>query len=491
MDYPETAIGYFGEHHVNSFSTIYKDTKNLTLRTSTHRSGYAGDWMSDIKYPRMLVSLTFEDFDFKNIEMRNVSLPPLINVLKFKNVNLQDIPDHLPRFLTELIISNCSNMYPPTNELKDLIYLKKLTFYGCGETAEQSMHSELDFESGVLPDSLEELNCSFSNLLTIPSRLPPNLRRLYCEGNYLTYLPELPQTLEYLHCSENNSLELPDKLPESLNDLECCWILMENGPPKFPERLKLLSCRSNEIVRFDKDALPRGLEYLDIGGNELTELPDLPDGLLDLHADTNAITKLPLVLPRKLQNLSVGYNGITSLPSLPPCLLELDCDTCENLEELPEELPEKLQKLNIEATKIKRIPRLPETIRVLKCRSDKLEEITNVPYLIPYKGTNLRLPEGVLESDCVKAYKRFHPLIRQMQKFRKKMRWLILVRCVVRYERQRQKMKRQLHPSHISGLVRTHGVAFDDQVHINEPVYWKAINNKRRKLEIELELENE
>lgn len=68
------------------------------------------------------------------------------------------------------------------------------------------------------------------------------------------------------------------------------------------------------------DALPERLdelarlERLDVGGNRLTKLPELPGGLRELYIDDNQIAELP-ALPR-LAVLDANRNRLTHLPPL-------------------------------------------------------------------------------------------------------------------------------------------------------------------------------
>jgi len=45
---------------------------------------------------------------------------------------------------------------------------------------------------------------------------------IYCDGNYLTSLPELPNSLQTLYCHCNYLTKLPE-LPNSLQILDCSY----------------------------------------------------------------------------------------------------------------------------------------------------------------------------------------------------------------------------------------------------------------------------
>ena len=70
-----------------------------------------------------------------------------------------------------------------------------------------------------LPEKMEELDCSNSNLTELP-KLPKSLLYLDCGYNELSELPELPKGLVRLICFFNDLSELPE-LPDSLEYLYC------------------------------------------------------------------------------------------------------------------------------------------------------------------------------------------------------------------------------------------------------------------------------
>jgi len=70
--------------------------------------------------------------------------------------------------------------------------------------------------------------------------------------------------------------------------------------------------------------LPEGLERLYCTNNQLTKLPKLPKGLERLYCDNNQLTELP-ELPKGLKYLYCGNNKLTKLPEIPKGLRELYC----------------------------------------------------------------------------------------------------------------------------------------------------------------------
>lgn len=124
----------------------------------------------------------------------------------------------------------------------------------------------------LLPNSLEELYCSFCELTELP-RLPPTLKIIGCADNKLTQLPMLPHTLKKLRCNNNLLTELPALLPTSLVYLGCSSNQLTELP-ELPPTLKILECDNNELTELP--ALPPTLEELSCSGNQIKKITNIP-----------------------------------------------------------------------------------------------------------------------------------------------------------------------------------------------------------------------
>jgi Leucine-rich repeat (LRR) protein len=113
-----------------------------------------------------------------------------------------------------------------------------------------------------------------------------NLKKLFCDNNLLTKLPELPNSLKDLSCSFNQLNQLPE-LPHSLGTLSC-FNNQLTSLPELPNSLESLSCNNNQLTSLPE--LPNSLEKLYCFNNKLTSLPELPNSLEKLYCFNN---KLP------------------------------------------------------------------------------------------------------------------------------------------------------------------------------------------------------
>jgi Leucine-rich repeat (LRR) protein len=150
------------------------------------------------------------------------------------------------------------------------------------------------------------------NLTELPAKLPSCITNLYCSGNKLTKLPDnLPATLQCIDCSNNRITKLPDNL--NLLKLSCSYNMITELP-SLPDCLMQLECNNNLLIRLP-DVLPEHLEELDCSHNKLMELPTmLPKRLLKLFCNNNKLTKLPDI-PECLRELRYRKNNNLFVPA--------------------------------------------------------------------------------------------------------------------------------------------------------------------------------
>jgi len=123
--------------------------------------------------------------------------------------------------------------------------------------------------------------------------------------------------------------------------------------------LTSLHCHNREIENLDGLQYFTSLQDLVLASNQLTVLPELPDGLIELHCASNQLTVLP-ELPDGLSYLNCSSNPLTVLPELPDGLTYLYCAS-NQLTVLPE-LPETLNTIALDATEIECVQYYPEQL---------------------------------------------------------------------------------------------------------------------------------
>ncbi|EJY4026732.1 type III secretion system effector E3 ubiquitin transferase SspH1 [Salmonella enterica] len=150
----------------------------------------------------------------------------------------------------------------------------------------------------------------------------------------LTTLPDrLPPHITTLVIPDNNLTSLPE-LPEGLRELEVSGNLQLTSLPSLPQGLQKLWAYNNWLTSLP--TLPPGLGELAVSNNQLTSLPEMPPALRELRVSGNNLTSLP-ALPSGLQKLWAYNNRLTSLPEMSPGLQELDVSH-NQLTRLPQSL---------------------------------------------------------------------------------------------------------------------------------------------------------
>ncbi|KRT26977.1 E3 ubiquitin--protein ligase [Salmonella enterica subsp. enterica serovar Infantis] len=150
----------------------------------------------------------------------------------------------------------------------------------------------------------------------------------------LTTLPDrLPPHITTLVIPDNNLTSLPE-LPEGLRELEVSGNLQLTSLPSLPQGLQKLWAYNNWLVSLP--TLPPGLGDLAVSNNRLTSLPEMSPALRELRVSGNNLTSLP-ALPSGLQKLWAYNNRLTSLPEMSPGLQELDVSH-NQLTRLPQSL---------------------------------------------------------------------------------------------------------------------------------------------------------
>ena len=155
-----------------------------------------------------------------------------------------------------------------------------------------------------LPENTETINVSNKNLTDIPplNRFT-NLKKLYCDNNQLTQLPQLNSSLEILNCSNNRLTQLP-QLNSSLEILNCSNNRLTQLP-QLNSYLQDLRCYNNQLTQLPE--LNSYLQYLFCYNNQLTQLPELNSSLEILKCYNN---ELPFKLIYKAQLTNIKRNEL-------------------------------------------------------------------------------------------------------------------------------------------------------------------------------------
>ena len=157
------------------------------------------------------------------------------------------------------------------------------------------------------------------------------------------------------------------------------------------------------------------LEVFRCEDNNLTELPNLPNSLIELYCSNNELTELP-DLPNSLIYLECYYNNLTELPILPNTLIYLNCHH-NNLTELPN-LPNLLEHLNCSYNNLTELLNLPNLLKFLMCNNNNLTELPNLPNSLTWlycKDNKLYLTYPNLEIKTINKTNLKNIIIKRMK----------------------------------------------------------------------------
>ena len=195
--------------------------------------------------------------------------------------------------------------------------------------------------------------------------LPANTTRIVLANKGLTSVPSLARftKLTYVNLEGNKLTTLPE---------------MPNG-------ICHINCTSNRLETLE--GLPDSVKELYVSGNKIRRITKLPTNLNILHISKNLLQSID-ALPPVLKVLSCDGNNLTKLPELPNTLNILWCFHNKDLNMLPE-IPASLRVLFCSKCSIRRIPRLPDALYELVCNDNPITVIENLP-------TNLRMQNTTL-----------------------------------------------------------------------------------------------
>lgn len=172
--------------------------------------------------------------------------------------------------------------------------------------------------------------------------------------------------LKNLSCVSNSLTNLPP-LPNSILEIDCSMNPLSQLPI-LPSSLSYLSCYNCQLTSLPS-TFPASLIYFNCSNNSLAGLPVLPNSLVSLYCSSNQLTSLPL-LPSSLLYVDCSNNQLTQLPVLPVTLSRINC-SFNQLTSLPQ-LPFNLNVLNCSHNNISCFPLFPNSLQ-------KYVQTTSIP----------------------------------------------------------------------------------------------------------------
>ncbi|HFS2386232.1 TPA: T3SS effector leucine-rich repeat protein EspR3, partial [Escherichia coli] len=128
--------------------------------------------------------------------------------------------------------------------------------------------------------------------------------------------------------------------------------------PPLPEWIEMLSLVYNEL---DSIQVPESCKELELDFNNLTEFPQVPDGITLISVNNNLISYIDS-FPPKAKKIFICHNKLSEIPALPDTAKVFDCSE-NNIKEI-RWFPKNLKEAYIEYNKIEVIPAIPGNLKL-------------------------------------------------------------------------------------------------------------------------------
>ena len=210
----------------------------------------------------------------------------------------------------------------------------------------------------TLSEDVEEIDIKGQGLTFLPSLSHfKNLKKLDASINQLTYITDFPETLEYINIQGNRLKQIPP-FPKNLKTFIASHNQLESLPDT-PDTLISLFCKSNRIEKLPK--LSINLQRMNVSNNLIESIESFPPKLKILVLRNNIISSLP-TLPKSIYKIDIAENNISKLPEIPINTRILNCED-NGIQEI-KSLPKRLEQFHCQQNLLREYPELPKNLRI-------------------------------------------------------------------------------------------------------------------------------
>ena len=189
------------------------------------------------------------------------------------------------------------------------------------------------------------------------------------------------------------------------NELDLSSLFLGSVPP-LPEWIEMLNLIENEL---DSIQVPESCKELELDFNNLTEFPQVPDGITLISVNNNLISHIDS-FPPKAKIISICHNKLSEIPAIPDTTEVFDCG-CNKIQEI-RYFPKNLEKALIEYNNIEAVPAIHSKLKLLFIECNPIKEaflmpwtLTGICYEISQRKYIVTNPDDYDKySDMVKKY---------------------------------------------------------------------------------------
>ncbi|HHZ5761975.1 TPA: DUF5503 domain-containing protein [Escherichia coli] len=189
------------------------------------------------------------------------------------------------------------------------------------------------------------------------------------------------------------------------NELDLSYLFLGSVPP-LPEWIEMLSLIHNEL---DSIHVPESCKELEVDFNNLTEFPQVPDGITLISVNNNLISHIDS-FPPKIEKIFISHNKLSEIPAIPDTTAVFDCG-CNKIQEI-RYFPKNLKEARIGYNNIEVVPAIPGNLKLHFMECNPIKEaflmpwtLTGICYEISQRKYIVTNPDDYDKySDMVKKY---------------------------------------------------------------------------------------
>ncbi|HGT9176555.1 TPA: DUF5503 domain-containing protein [Escherichia coli] len=159
------------------------------------------------------------------------------------------------------------------------------------------------------------------------------------------------------------------------NELDLSSLFLGSVPP-LPEWIEMLYLSDNQL---DSVQVPESCKELGLDSNNLTEFPQVPDGITLISVNNNLISHIDS-FPPKIKEIYIRHNKLSQIPEIPDTTTVFDCG-CNKIQEI-RYFPKNLEKALIEYNNIEVVPAIHSKLKLLFIECNPIKEAFLMPWTL-------------------------------------------------------------------------------------------------------------
>ncbi|WP_229969849.1 leucine-rich repeat domain-containing protein [Escherichia coli] len=159
------------------------------------------------------------------------------------------------------------------------------------------------------------------------------------------------------------------------NELDLSYLFLGSVPP-LPEWIEMLYLSDNQL---DSVQVPESCKELGLDSNNLTEFPQVPDGITLISVNNNLISHIDS-FPPKIKEIYIRHNKLSQIPEIPDTTTVFDCG-CNKIQEI-RYFPKNLEKALIEYNNIEVVPAIHSKLKLLFIECNPIKEAFLMPWTL-------------------------------------------------------------------------------------------------------------